>query len=510
MLKPASSPPAGPGRAPELEPSAPEPAAGVETPAARVFDTVVAPGGALLAINIMMFAGLTSFSIRPAMNERMLPMMGMTFAGIALGALAFPRLAAWADAAPSAAARRLRLIPVAAYLLASLATVLPGFFHYAHNETLRTAANFVMGLIVVSGYHLFFSRFPDRRRGLCFGGAIAGGVVCWRVLVLLAQCWNGDIHPHPFLPWVFLVHLAAMSCLTALTLAAFVFRRRAPAPPWEPRFIVAPIMTAERRSAVRHILAAVLLLQLMNSLLDIRLFPMPALPQPAIAPAAYALLVVCLPLAGWLLDRWPEMVYRKVLPACCVLFILAPSLAALGAERGLRDMLEALVGAGQFAVFVVFTVSLAGLVPDAKRATLYACLPSIMWMLPVLFYLVTLRGLRLGGVAVLLSTILAYMLFRTMRRVDFVIAGPDGGDFVPPATRTEHTSGPGMVAFLESVGLTPRERETAELLIKGSSYRGIALELRISESTVKKHAASAFSKFGVLYVDSQRERNDGK
>ena len=60
-------------------------------------------------------------------------------------------------------------------------------------------------------------------------------------------------------------------------------------------------------------------------------------------------------------------------------------------------------------------------------------------------------------------------------------------------------------AYLEERGLSPRETEVAELLMKGHSVSAIAGKLFISENTTRGHAKSIYKK---LAVHSRQELVD--
>ena len=68
--------------------------------------------------------------------------------------------------------------------------------------------------------------------------------------------------------------------------------------------------------------------------------------------------------------------------------------------------------------------------------------------------------------------------------------------------------------FLADAELTQREREIAELVLKGVTSRAIGEELGISENTINSHVRNLAGKFGVanrrqllqLYVDWDKKR----
>jgi DNA-binding NarL/FixJ family response regulator len=73
-----------------------------------------------------------------------------------------------------------------------------------------------------------------------------------------------------------------------------------------------------------------------------------------------------------------------------------------------------------------------------------------------------------------------------------------GGDAQPPAELqrlAEGTHPPGP--DLESIGLTPRQRDVMQLLLKGQPNKLIARELKLSVETVKDHVAAVLRALGV-------------
>ncbi len=62
---------------------------------------------------------------------------------------------------------------------------------------------------------------------------------------------------------------------------------------------------------------------------------------------------------------------------------------------------------------------------------------------------------------------------------------------------SEGAEGRGLEAIVKQFGLSPREKEVLELVVKASSNKEIAATLFISEHTVKNHLTNIFNKMGV-------------
>ncbi|TKJ84765.1 LuxR family transcriptional regulator [Paenibacillus sp. CFBP13512] len=68
---------------------------------------------------------------------------------------------------------------------------------------------------------------------------------------------------------------------------------------------------------------------------------------------------------------------------------------------------------------------------------------------------------------------------------------------VPRALTAEVAEGRGLDAIVKEFGLSPREKEVLELVVKASSNKEIAAALFISEHTVKNHLTNIFNKMSV-------------
>ncbi|MFH8573594.1 response regulator [Streptomyces sp. NPDC017993] len=104
-----------------------------------------------------------------------------------------------------------------------------------------------------------------------------------------------------------------------------------------------------------------------------------------------------------------------------------------------------------------------------------------------------------GGVGYLLKERVA----RTAELVEALHRVAGGGTALDPEIVTRLMRG-GRRSRIAS--LTPRERETLELMAQGHSNRSIAARLVVSERAVEKHVAAIFAKFGLSASESDNRR----
>ncbi len=452
--------------------------------------TVIAVA-ALMLVNVAFRSGNVSFRLRPNMDGRMLLMMGAVFAGLLAGGLLFPRLAA-----------RARTMATGAWLLLPLAAVLPGAEQYITNEPLRVVANFGMGMMVGPAYFLFFTRVPVGKRGLWFGLAEAVGVLTWTVLTRLAEAAPVTAAPphHPLLPHVYAVHAAAIALATAVCLYAFTVRPGRTADggdPGDASWGRSAATGSGRRAVVVSLLCVGFAVFFLAGILDARLTPIAfASRSPSPGPVTVGLVMAASAVAaGWLLDRWAGQFARRFMAGCCWLFLIAPSLAALGDNPVLRGVLQMAGTAGQYGFYVVCSVTLAAWAANAFEATALPCLFPFMRIGTVLGVRMWNRfGVTDEGVTVFAATAVAALIFLMMRRALAADGGTaDGAEAAP--SRAVAVADPD--SFLAGAALTAREEEAARLLLQGMTTRDVSIALGISERAVTKHATAIFRKFGV-------------
>jgi DNA-binding NarL/FixJ family response regulator len=80
-------------------------------------------------------------------------------------------------------------------------------------------------------------------------------------------------------------------------------------------------------------------------------------------------------------------------------------------------------------------------------------------------------------------------------RRGFIWAGKHETDFLLEAFKS--VPAPNVVTTTDSPALTPRELQVVQLAAKGKTNRVIAVELRLSEHTIKNYLFRAFEKLGV-------------
>ncbi len=301
------------------------------------------PGLALLMLNVALHSGVASFTLRLNTGARTALIAGAAIAGLLLGGVFFPRLSAWGRRSGKRSWRVIAAVWVAAAPL----TALFGLHQYVFNEPLRVFANFFLGMAFAPAYQLFFERFPVRWRGTWFGVCTGAGVLVWDFFLISAASFPPPDPAtlfHPLLAQVYWVHAGSLVLLAALCIHALgkggdreKYGDSIPISSSEEIGILSPHFSSPHFPLVRAIMASTCLVYFIGGVIDRRLTPVFADPPPvAFRLLLSVLAVMAAPVAGWLMDRWPERIFHRFLPVCCGLFILTPALAALDAAHALH------------------------------------------------------------------------------------------------------------------------------------------------------------------------------
>jgi two-component system nitrate/nitrite response regulator NarL len=107
----------------------------------------------------------------------------------------------------------------------------------------------------------------------------------------------------------------------------------------------------------------------------------------------------------------------------------------------------------------------------------------------------TMLALRLGAAGVLLKSAATELLFKCLRSVvagEYWIGRDTVASLVEALARLQAPPAEPQRPF----GLTPRELEVTALVATGASNRDIAIQLHLSEETVKHHVTKIFEKTG--------------
>jgi len=445
---------------------------------------------------------MISFTLRPNPDAGIFPKGFAIMGGTVLGGLLYPRFYAWAIRS-GASERRFFLIP---WLLFAFATVAPGYDAYVNNEPLRIVANLALGLLNAPAFFIFIQRFPVSWRGTCFGASLSAGLLLWHALFLLARAnpSGHDAGHHPLLATIYTLHWLSIALLTAICLYYVVVA-------WEgekdytPYFQPAP--GSSRRSQTVVFFIAALAVYFLSGTVNAKLTPtLPTASLPLMNIGGSLAAIVAAPISGWLLDKWPEKMFRRILTLCCVFFVLTPALAALDYSEPVYTVLLSASTTAQFVFFVVCSVTMAGIAPTSGKATLYFCFMYSVRLVSAIGYLLWSRVFLVGqGMSVLVAVGVAYAVSRLSWRLDvaLTVGDPSGHQEQFASANTTEPSKEFVpddevtAAFLQSGGLTPRELEAAKWLLKGVTIRYISKIMGISEGTVKKHAANIYRKYNV-------------
>lgn len=460
---------------------------------------------ALALYNLNAMLGGELFRLRPTGGGHVLLGSGLFIAACVFFAVAVPYSlgrSAWrsrggADAPSAPATRRRAIVGAALGAVVLLFDALVrgagiGFWLNSPLGFLSLALSYCFILPVA--FNLYFLAAPERGRGLRFGAAVGVAMLC-RTAVVSALAVDGDgVLSLAAQETLFAVsRYVAIALFVALAVGyAGVFTR-----PEAPPALAEPERAAGCGGcgAVVRILAASAVFHVTNGFLAARLCPLiDSRLDIGFLPLPLAVAAAC-PAAGWLMDRDAGRGLRALMPLCALAMMAAPAMLALDRPLVTYKVIQTLGAAAQFTVFVTTTVAVAAIVPEDRW---WRCLAICG---PFIARFFSLPGKALSGgeaprdglaALVMLSILFAALFYHLADgiRVGEAEADPGAGE-EPPA------GAPGHAGEYERHGLTAREREVAECILRGLSTAEMAGRLAISAHTVNTHAKSILRKFGV-------------
>lgn len=394
-----------------------------------------------------------------------------------------------------------------AVILVVRATTGPGALSLHHYLMFATT-----GLLFAPAHAVFYAAVPQNRQGRWLGANVFFTVASWIASLefLLAGNPEADVF---LLRQSYLYHFVTLIvAATMIVLSAALAdgqNRRFPPPRTDP-----PGSPGERQRLknIWLLIAVTSVFFLMNGFLGARLFPfINTMSSAGNALMNLPIALLC-PVMGFLLDR-NRRFWFGVIVSCCSLFIaVAPSLVGLDDNPVLFHVILALASLGQFSIMLTVPLLLAGMVRDG----MWFCLVySTAYGLRILsfigawtFYMADIED---DGEMILIAITTAIVFYVLASKVRLKMGGdletepsnerPDGqnpraeerGSFaaVPAAKADDYGE------LFARHGLSPRETEVADLLIKGLSTREISEKLSISEHTVKAHVKKVLLKFEV-------------
>lgn len=333
-----------------------------------------------------------------------------------------------------------------------------------------------LGLMIPTVYSYFFTVVPVNRQGVCFGLAIASGVMYWRI------CTGAELSSG-ILP---VVHNLMFAGLLAAVAYGYSWGE-----------FVIPAWGMPRKNAGRNIvliLAAVGIYFLLNGFLGGRLFIAQNTAASGYWPLGVTVIVVCT-LTGWALDRRKTYYYRRFAVLWSLLVMLASSLAVLAESPALFWTVHSFAVVGQIMMFVGMSIILAGYAGGVWFGLIFSS-ASIVRLLSIVGQELYLKNADLNRGIIVFISIVAGMAFYALVIKIQPYEGPEKAAPEPEDAAANGDAAPAAAIFADH-GLTPRETEVALCIMKGASTRDMAEELGISENTVKIHVRNVLGKFGV-------------
>jgi Response regulator containing a CheY-like receiver domain and an HTH DNA-binding domain len=388
-------------------------------------------------------------------------------------------------------------------------------FHgiYTHDGAFAKFVMFaILGFATPAIYSTFFTIVPSRMHGRAVGFTLALTILSWSILAFYLNHYSDMESAGHREANVFHVLTVVMFCnFIVLLISLFRGRNSLLPPPVEPGESAQNF----RKRNIFNLCIALLIFFLLNGLQSAKFFPIFRFANQEIPVNGLAVFVIFCLAIGWILDRGRPASFRYIMLFCSLFIMLAPSALALQDNLPAYRTILALGMLSQVAIMASTQVVISRLMLDDAWFCFGYCYPYASRAVAIFgAWIINSRIIEHNGFIILLSTVTAFFFYYLISKVEPRVsavegvesgeakgemllepAAPEKNEAPVPQHKTRESFDPGKL--FDEYGLSPREREVAVLLIKGSSTSDISRALEISVHTVKAHVRNILNKFNV-------------
>lgn len=359
------------------------------------------------------------------------------------------------------------------------------------------------------GFFLFFRTVQPARWGLLFGLAMASRELAWIVVLpLLSIVISLPLTPEHIQPMCMMLGvIQAGSCLCFALALLWTPHEDAPR-----IFRADAAIAPEGKTPLLLLFAAGVLFFGQIGMEFQATFPRSTF-QPELSSWIHVPLLAGVPLAGWLMDggsRGPEAAAAGLrvvaVTAVCIAFAV-PVLLLVYTDGGYSGRLFSLMSVARDCVFLMLFITAGRIAWKSPWLPLLGCLAYSLYTvqsagnfagrklgsLPVSPTALTVIEL---GAALAFAALLALAVRRLEKAPDLLYV--PHADMSPGENAPDYAAafGKKFAAFAVAFGLTRRETQVLECLIRKGQPAHVSRELGISESTVRYHQTGLFKKTG--------------
>ncbi len=389
-------------------------------------------------------------------------------------------------------------------------------FHgiYSHDGAFAKFVMFaILGFATPAIYSAFFNIVPTRLHGRALGLTLAITILSWSILALYLNHYV-DLADVKYKETRIFHALSVLMFFNFIILLVSLFRGRGSLLP--PPAQHSERAQKKRQGNVINLCTALLIVFLLNGRQHAKVFPFFRCNNQEVSFLALAALVFLCFALGWILDTRKMVFFRYLMLLCSLFIMLAPSALALQDNVLVYRTILGLGMISQLAIMLSTQVVMSRLMVDDSWFCLGYCYPYASRAVAIFgAWMINAGVIVHNGFLILLSTVTAFFFYYLISKVEPDAEPtdtaqdelPEISDKPPPApvkmprggttSRKQAAVSSDPEKLFDEYGLSPREREVADLLIKGYATSDISHSLDITDNTVKVHVRNIPGKFNV-------------